>query len=165
MLRPHRPLRWPHALQRLAVVLPLAVLAALALVGINEAGYQRSHQALQQLAHSQATHSSVNRLLQDMLDAETGLRGYLLTGDERYLDPYKAGIATLQTTWNNCEAWWPTPRGQTALRGTRPHHHHQAFGNGAEPGPAPQGRQDAWQFVLSTDVGKQHMDAIRLHAP
>jgi CHASE3 domain sensor protein len=39
-----------------------------------------------------------------MLDAETGLRGYLLTGDERYLDPYKAGIATLQTTWNNCEA-------------------------------------------------------------
>ena len=69
MLRPHRPLRWPHALQRLAVVLPLAVLAALALVGINEAGYQRSHQALQQLAHSQATHSSVNRLLPH-LDAE-----------------------------------------------------------------------------------------------
>ena len=74
----------------------MSIIERQALVGINEAGYQRSHQALQQLAHSQATHSSVNRLLQDMLDAETGLRGYLLTGDERYLDPYKAGIATLQ---------------------------------------------------------------------
>ena len=165
MLRPHRPLRWPHALQRLAVVLPLAVLAALALVGINEAGYQRSHQALQQLAHSQATHSSVNRLLQDMLDAETGLRGYLLTGDERYLDPYKAGIATLQDDLEQLRSLVAdTPEDRQ---------HYEALARTITTKLSEMAlsldlrrkeRQDAWQFVLSTDVGKQHMDAIRLHA-
>lgn len=165
MLRPHRPLRWPHALQRLAVVLPLAVLAALALVGINEASYQRSHQALQQLAHSQATHSSVNRLLQDMLDAETGLRGYLLTGDERYLDPYKAGIATLQDDLEQLRSLVAdTPEDRQ---------HYEALARTITTKLSEMAlsldlrrkeRQDAWQFVLSTDVGKQHMDAIRLHA-
>ena len=33
-----------------------------------------------------------NKLLNDLADAETGQRGYLLTGDEAYLDPYRAAI-------------------------------------------------------------------------
>ncbi len=37
----------------------------------------------------------LNALLSLLKDAETGQRGYLLTGDERYLEPYEDAIAAL----------------------------------------------------------------------
>jgi diguanylate cyclase (GGDEF)-like protein len=33
------------------------------------------------------------RMLEAMLDQETGLRGYLLTGDDRFLEPYRSGVS------------------------------------------------------------------------
>ncbi len=44
--------------------------------------YMRSHDAVGDLARSHATRTALDRLLQNMLNAETGLRGYLLTGDD-----------------------------------------------------------------------------------
>jgi len=35
-------------------------------------------------------------LLSDLQDAETGQRGYIITGVENYLEPYKAGIAQVE---------------------------------------------------------------------
>jgi hypothetical protein len=59
------------------------------LVVINETGYERSSAALDDIAVASQTRSNtLNKLLQHMLDAETGQRGYLLTGDPRYLEPY-----------------------------------------------------------------------------
>ena len=63
--------RWSR-LRKLAFSLPLAVLAAITLVGINEAGYQRSNKALVDMAHEQDARALLNKLLQNMLDAETG---------------------------------------------------------------------------------------------
>ena len=79
-------MRWSQ-LRRLAISLPLAILAAVLLVGINEAGYNRSRDALDNLSHIHNARASLSMLLQNMLDAETGMRGYLLTNDERYLEP------------------------------------------------------------------------------
>jgi CHASE3 domain sensor protein len=58
----------------MAISLPLAMLAAIAMVAINEVGYQRSNQALEAMAHTQSTRNAINHLMQNMLDAETGLR-------------------------------------------------------------------------------------------
>ena len=71
-------MRW-FSVPKMAVSLPLAILAAFSLVGINETGYTRSTAALEDIAHSQQTRAAVSLLLQNMLDAETGQRGYLLT--------------------------------------------------------------------------------------
>ena len=157
-------MHWP-SLQKIAISLPMAMLAALTLIGINEAGFQRSHDALEHLAHSQTTHASVNRLLQSMLDAETGNRGYLLTGEESYLEPYEAAVSTVNENLTqlrtlvlgsaeDLEDFSQLSRQisrklsemELSLRLRR------------------QGQEDAWKFVLSTDVGKQNMDAIRTHA-
>ena len=35
------------------------------------------------------------RLMNALKDTETGQRGYLLTGNEQYLDPYNAALATM----------------------------------------------------------------------
>ena len=157
-------MHWP-SLQKIAISLPMAMLAALTLIGINEAGFQRSHDALEHLAHSQTTHASVNRLLQSMLDAETGNRGYLLTGEESYLEPYEAAVSTVNENLTqlrtlvlgsaeDLEDFSQLSRQisrklsemELSLRLRR------------------KGQEDAWKFVLSTDVGKQNMDAIRTHA-
>ncbi|MFC0398901.1 GGDEF domain-containing protein [Paraburkholderia rhizosphaerae] len=41
---------------------------------------------------------AANRVLHDLENAETGQRGYLLTGDERYLGTYRAGVEDLDDT-------------------------------------------------------------------
>ena len=77
-------MRWTN-IRKIAVSLTIAVIAAVLMVSINEAGYKRSLQALETLTQNQSTRAKLNVLMQQMLDAETGLRGYLLTGEDRYL--------------------------------------------------------------------------------
>jgi CHASE3 domain sensor protein len=61
-------------LRKMAISLPAALLAVVLLVGINETGYMRSHDAVGDLARSHATRTALDRLLQNMLNAETGHR-------------------------------------------------------------------------------------------
>src|SRR6218665_1498575 len=89
--------RWLPKVRKMALSLPMALLAAAVLVGINETGHMRSQDAVQQMSPGQSTRSDVNSLLQSMLDADTGQRGYLLTGSETYLEPYVRSVATVHT--------------------------------------------------------------------
>lgn len=88
--------RWLPKVRKMALSLPMALLAAMVLVGINETGHMRSQNAVEVMTHGQNTRSAVNTLLQSMLDAETGQRGYLLTGNETYLEPYDKAVVTVQ---------------------------------------------------------------------
>ena len=95
--------KWQRLLpkvRKMALSLPMAILAAMLLVGINETGYLRSQDAVDQMAQAQSTRGSVNELLQNMVDAETGQRGYLLTGNESYLEPYDKAVTTVQAHMN-----------------------------------------------------------------
>ena len=47
------------------------------------------------IVHSHRVIVALNALLSDAQDAETGQRGYLLTGNERYLDPYNAALTSI----------------------------------------------------------------------
>jgi CHASE3 domain sensor protein len=42
------------------------------------------------VAHSLEVTTAIDDLLIDLVDVETGQRGYLITGDSHYLEPYKA---------------------------------------------------------------------------
>ncbi|MDO4592222.1 MAG: CHASE3 domain-containing protein, partial [Comamonadaceae bacterium] len=79
-------------LRRMAISLPLAVFAACLMIGISEYGYKRTSQMLTNLTHAYDTRTSVSLLMKEMLDAETGLRGYLLTNEEEYLAPYNEAV-------------------------------------------------------------------------
>lgn len=153
--------RWSQ-LRKIAFSLPLAVLAAIALVGINEAGYQRSNKALSDMAHVQDTRALLNKLLQNMLDAETGHRGYLLTGDEPYLEPYERAVVTVNTNLaelRNELANTPADMSQFAELSRQVGRKLSEMELSLRL--RRQGNEDAWKFVMSTDVGKENMDAIR----
>ena len=148
----------------MALSLPMALLAAMVLVGINETGHMRSQDAVEQLAQGLSTRADVNKLLQSMLDAETGQRGYLLTGNETYLEPYDKAVATVQTNLDRLRTQFtgsPEDMQEFALLSR------QTSRKLAEMELSlrlrRQGNEDAWKFILSTDVGKEHMEAIRQH--
>lgn len=156
-------MRWTN-IRKIAVSLTIAVIAAVLMVSINEAGYKRSLQALDTLTKTQATRAKLNLLMQQMLDAETGLRGYLLTGEERYLEPYNSASAAISSSMDDlrgifimdpkelatftplaCQVERKTSEMELSLRLYR------------------QGNDEAWRFVMFTDVGMENMDAIRGH--
>jgi signal transduction histidine kinase len=142
--------------------LALALLAALVLIGINEAGYSRSNGALQQIEQYTGTRNTVNKLLQHVLDAETGSRGYLLTGDPRYLEPYNAALAEITANLDDLAKAYPanTPEAGMLVQLTRNVQRKLAEMD-LSVRMRKQGNEEAWKFVLLTDVGKEHMDAIR----
>ena len=151
-------------LPRLAISLVLAALAAGVLIGINETGYTQSTRALQQIEEYTRARNHVNRLLQQVLDAETGSRGYLLTGDPRYLEPYNAAVNEIGQDLARLRDSYPRgPDAETVSQ----------LGSNVQRKLAEmdmsvrmrkQGNEDAWKFVLMTDYGKEHMDAIRAQA-
>jgi signal transduction histidine kinase len=73
-------------------VLPLACLAALTMLFISESAYWRSVGMLNQLGAMATASSRVQNLQQSILDAETGQRGYLLTGRAEHLRPYDTAL-------------------------------------------------------------------------
>lgn len=158
-------LRWLPKVRQMALSLPMALLAAMVLVGINETGHMRSQDAVQQMEFGLLARKNVSTLLQSMLDAETGQRGYLLTGDETYLAPYSAAVSTVHSNLDNLRTQFmaePSDMQEFAYLSR------QISRKLAEMELSVrlrrQGNEDAWKFVLHTDLGREQMDAIRTHA-
>ena len=84
--------RW----QRSAFVLPLAALAALLALVINESTYQRSTKALESLGARAEARQNIAAVWRGVSDVETGQRGYLLTGREEYLQPYRDSLGEVR---------------------------------------------------------------------
>ena len=50
-----------------------------------------------EVSEQQAVIDQINETLSTLKDAETGQRGYLLTGDERYMEPYHRAVSRIQS--------------------------------------------------------------------
>jgi len=147
------------------ISLALAVLAAVVLIGINEIGHSRSTDALDSMARAFETRASLDRLLQNMLDAETGSRGFLLTGDPRYLEPYNAAVAGIGRNLDGLRASYAaTPQQAAVLDLLSENAQRKLAEMDLSVRMRRQGNDQAWKSVLLTDVGKEHMDAIRRDA-
>ena len=150
---------------KMAVSLLLAALAALALVGINEAGYRQSSRALADIGEAQKVRATLNLILQNMLDAETGQRGYLLTGETSYRQPYDAAVRQVDghlATLRQLYAERPAER--TQLADLSKHVLRKIAEMDMSVRLRQDGMDDAWKFVITTDVGREEMDAIRKSA-
>ncbi|MEH2297934.1 MAG: response regulator [Nostoc sp.] len=73
-------------------------LASAILVLIGVISYQNTRILIDTKNQVQRTQEKINKLeelLSDMKDAETGQRGYILTGQESYLEPYQAVVGNI----------------------------------------------------------------------
>jgi len=87
----------------LALLFALAVV--LAMVFLSVRSWRTSRRHAEQVEVTQSTVSGINALLLALTNAETGQRGFLLTGEDRYLDPYRQArldipqlLSSLRTT-------------------------------------------------------------------
>ncbi len=153
------------SLPRVAVSLVLALLAACFLVGINETGFSQSTAALDDIAEASRVRDTLNRVMQHVLDAETGSRGYLLTGDPRYLEPYSAAVAEIGQQLESLRAAYPANGQEYGILNQLTRNVQRKLAEmDLSVRMRKQGNEDAWKFVVTTDVGKEQMDAIREHA-
>jgi CHASE3 domain sensor protein len=74
------------------------LVAAVILVFVGWQSYRymiRVDEAADARKHSHEVLRTLDETLARLVDAETGQRGYLLTGDEAYLEPYRGAIKDL----------------------------------------------------------------------
>ncbi|WP_245280108.1 CHASE3 domain-containing protein [Hyphomicrobium sp. 99] len=57
---------------------------------------QRTQSTTENVLKARAQRTTLVRLLSTVQDAETGQRGYLLTGEPRYLEPYEMAVSNLE---------------------------------------------------------------------
>ena len=117
----------------------------------------------QQIIHTHQVIVAVDELLAAAQDAETGQRGYLLTGDVSYLQPYEAATGNLSRRLNEvADLTRDNPAQQGHLNQLRRHLDAKL----AELDVTLQIRRaEGMQAALArmtTDQGKREMDAIRV---
>jgi len=157
-------MRW-LAFPKMAAGLTLAMLAALALVGINEAGYRQSTQALTEVSEAQRIRLALNLLLQSIVDAETGQRGYLLTGEARYREPYDSAVKKVDGQLAALQSLYARRPAESARLAELAKHVSRKLAEiDMSVRLRREGNDDAWKFVITTDVGREEMEAIRQQA-
>ena len=156
-------MRWTN-IRKIAVSLTIAIIAAVLMVSINEAGYKRSLQALDTLTQTQSTKAKLSLLMQQMLDAETGLRGYLLTGEDRYLEPYNSANAAINGSMDELRRIFiMDPKDLAIFTPLTRQIERKTSEMELSLRLYRQGNNEAWRFVMFTDVGMENMNAIREH--
>lgn len=150
------------ALPKMVISLPLAILAAAFLVFINESSFQESTKALANIESAQQTRGAISKLVQQVLDAETGQRGFLLTGDPRYLEPYNTATADISQNLDAMRPLFAPSQEQLGDFDLLSRHVSRKLAEmDLSVRMRREGNEDGWKFVLTTDVGKEQMEAIR----
>ena len=80
-------------LQRSVFAFPLAILVGGLMLAISESAYYGADSQLSTLVTMGRARMELNRVMARVTDAESGQRGYLLTGRQEYLEPYRHATA------------------------------------------------------------------------
>jgi len=88
----------PTLLRKRSIVALIAALGLLlAVIAANFFLIDRQRQDQESVQHSLKVELGLARIFSMLQDAETGQRGYLLTGSEAYLDPYNVAVQNIDS--------------------------------------------------------------------
>jgi CheY-like chemotaxis protein/CHASE3 domain sensor protein len=140
----------------------LAVTAVVVIALLSYQSLQANVSSSKSLAQTIEVLAQLNSVLSTLKDAETGQRGYLLTGNESYLEPYTTAKAALPGEFNSMRAALANRPQQMrrldaleAVAGQKM----AELGQTVELRHA--GKVDAALAIVVTDRGKIYMDKIR----
>src|SRR5713226_5865159 len=152
---------WTFA-KRLAVGYGLAGLTLLVIAGVS---YRSTSTLIENDAwvdHTYQVRTELADLLSELKDAETGQRGYIITGDESYLAPYQSALTAIKSTLDDVRRLTADNPNQqrrltviSPLIETRLSELKESIDLRRN-----QGLDAATKFVVS-GTGKTHMDQIR----
>ncbi len=152
-------------IRRGRLVLPLVVLAAVAVLVFNETTYQRSRDALDDARAHAVQRARAQAALQLLVDAETGQRGYLLTGRKNYLRPYEASVEEAKRLLTDLDGYYSNdPETADAVHTLK----ERGLDKLSELAEAmrlyDEGQRQLALDLMSTDIGRENMEAARAAA-
>jgi signal transduction histidine kinase len=131
---------------------------------INDQNFERSTAATLEIEESTQTLAVLNTLQGQIVDAETGQRGYLLSGNEQYLAPYTKSVAEINKSLDTLHTLVAKMPRQSAIYTQMVQDISRKLAEiELTVRMRKDGNQDAWKYVVSTDIGLLQMDAIRKH--
>ena len=93
-------------LVRVRWAIPLVVAVAVAFLAVNETGYRRAQAGIRSAEAIYNKRIEVQRLLLLLQAAEAGQRGYLLTGQREYREPFEQAQAQLESQMSRIRAFF-----------------------------------------------------------
>lgn len=94
----------------------LACLAALATMFISESSYWRSLNTHEELGATGAARMNISELQLSVLTAMTAQRGYLMTGSQEYLPPYREALKRISESFRALDRYYaPMPEHRATL--------------------------------------------------
>ncbi len=85
---------------KIAAPLVLGIVASLSIAVYSELGYRRLEVANREMSVALEMQSTLHATLALVVDAESGQRGFLLTGRDDYLQPYVTSLPKIDGTFN-----------------------------------------------------------------
>ncbi len=147
---------------KISISMMLALMVVAVLFFINDRNFDRSSAATLQIEESTKTLAVLNKLQGHIVDAESGQRGYLLTGDEGYLTPYTQSSADIHKSLDTLHALVKQMPQQSDIYDKLARHISRKFAEmELTVRMRKDGNQEAWKYVIATDIGKLQMDSIR----
>ena len=116
-----------------------------------------------ELARTHRVIANLEGVMSTLKDAETGERGYIITGDRKYLDPYRAALASFPTQFKELDESVPgdsSQRQQLPMLRAKFDRRLAMLKRGVELADAKDA--DAARQLLLSGTGKSLMDEIRV---
>jgi signal transduction histidine kinase len=148
-------------IKRSPLVFAVACVAAALIVVVSEQSYSRSIKTLDNLETYAVARTNLREVQLELLDAETGQRGYLLTGRPAYLVPYEKALSGIDASFARLESYYGTDAVPKKLLGDM----RQQAKNKLSEMAQTIALRDAGQGAAALDLvmgnsGKVQMDAI-----
>ena len=144
---------------------PLVAVIALLLLVISELSHHRAVESLDKLGQMAVVRVKNLTVLRLMVDAETGQRGYLLTGRKEYLRPYDTAIKDISRNVAELESYYSGDEAARQEFGQLKHYVTSRVSEMQETlALFQQGKTDAALQIVLSDIGREQMDAVRVIA-
>ncbi|MEO3384983.1 CHASE3 domain-containing protein [Mesorhizobium sp. CAU 1741] len=146
-----------------AILLIVGLVALIAIVGTTLWLVERTQVYFDEVVEAREARAAVVDLRYVMQDAEIGQRGYLLTLDEPYLDPFNESAARIIPSYERlARILEPYPQATEPMRQLREGIDLKLSEMKETIRLAREGRRDEAIAIVSTDRGKEIMDQARL---
>lgn len=150
-----------HASRRRLATALLASLAAVAVMAISESAYQFAEQAVDSVRTRNAARFDALMLRSLLADAETGQRGFLITGREDYLKPMQEAEVQMPLVMERLSAQYKGSEWADLVAQTRQRAEEKFSELRTTVELYRSGQHEAWQSVMAIDYGREKMDALR----
>ena len=141
---------------------PLAAMCAIAMFLISESSYQQASSTFTSLSERALARTKIQTLWRSLTDAETGERGYLLTGRKEYLTPYQVGQTQAKEALDWLARFYSTDPYTTQLM------QRVAIASRNKLSELDvtlklhdEGKEEAWKSLVLSNIGREQMDTVR----